>query len=342
MARTFVHGYAALAAGQPLVPYTYETPQLRDHEIRVHVTHCGLCYSDIHAIDNMYHVTSYPFVPGHEIVGIISETGRFVSELQLGDRVGIGWQGRSCGTCAWCQRGEEQLCKDVAKNGVWVPYGGFASSVTADSRFAYRLPDDMPAEDASVLLCSGITVFNALIRYRTDDVQHVGIVGIGGLGHLAIQFAHAMGYHTTVLSTSDSKRSESMLFGADQFVWVNEKDAFSDLTDTFDFLFCTAHGGIQWENLFESMKIRGKIIMMGFAEAAFNPTDLVVHELTIQGSFVGNRVMMRQMLDFARSHTIKPLIEKLPMSQINEAIDRIRKNKVRYRIVLENDLAWHP
>lgn len=331
-----VKGYAALAAGQPLEPITYEAPNLGYHDIRVDVTHCGLCYSDIHAIDDLYKITTYPFVPGHEIVGSVSEVGRAVSGLRLGERVGIGWQGRSCGTCEWCRRGEEQLCKAVAKNGVWIPYGGFATSVTVDSRFAYSLPDMMPAEDASVLLCSGITVYCALSRNRTSDVQRIGIIGIGGLGHLAIQFAHAMGYHVTVLSTSESKKTEAMSLGADQFIWTKEEKAFSKLTETFDLLFCTAHGDIQWGKLFASMKIRGKIIMMGFANVAFNPTDLIVHELTIQGSFVGNRTMMREMLDFAQKHHIKPLVEILPMSQINEAIERIRKNKVRYRIVLVN------
>ena len=148
-----MRGYAALAAGQPLVPFTYEAPWIGNHEIRVSVTHCGLCYSDIHAIDDLYDITTYPFVPGHEIVGTISEIGQAVSGFHLGDRVGIGWQGRACGTCEWCRRDEEQLCKDVAKNGVWMPYGGFATSVVADSLFAYLLPDEMPAEDASVLLC---------------------------------------------------------------------------------------------------------------------------------------------------------------------------------------------
>ena len=338
MSGSTVKGYAALSVGQPLVPFAYTAPLLGDHDIRVSVTHCGLCFSDIHAIDDLYAVTTYPFVPGHEIVGSVMEIGSSVTGFQMGDRVGIGWQGRSCGTCEWCRHGEEQLCNDVATNGVWIPYGGFATSVVADSRFAYLLPDEMPAEDVAVLLCAGITVYNGLIRNRTTDDQKIGIIGIGGLGHLAIQFAHAMGYHVTVLSSSGSKRDEAMAFGSDRFICTAEKGTLSDQNETFDLMFCTAHGDVHWEPLMEAMKKHGKLIMMGFANMKFNPTDLVVHELTIQGSFVGNRATMREMLDFANQHHIKPVVELMPMSRINEAIDLIKENKARYRIVLVNDI----
>ncbi len=195
----------------------------------------------------------------------------------------------------------------------------------------------MLSEDAAVLLCSGIIVYNALKRYRTSDTQRIGIVGIGGLGHLAIQFAHAMGYHTTVLSTSESKRDECLLLGADDFVCIKEKSAYDNLVERSDLVFCTAHGNVRWGHLFDSMKKRGKIILMGFADMAFNPTDLVVHELSIHGSFVGNRAMMREMLEYTQLHHIKPMVETFPMSQINEAIDRLKNNKARYRIVLFNE-----
>ncbi len=339
MSGLIVKGYAAQAAGHPLALISYEAPVLGDHEIRVDVTCCGLCYSDIHAIDDLYGVTTYPFVPGHEVVGTVSEIGQAVSGFQRGDRVGIGWQGRSCGECGWCRQGEEQLCDDVVTNGVWTPYGGFATSVVVDSRFAYLLPETLPSEDAAVLLCAGITVYHALFQHRTADVQRIGIIGIGGLGHLAIQFAHAMGYHITVFSSSESKRSEAMAFGADQFVCTSERGAFKGLSETFDLMFCTAHGNVRWEPVLGAMKKRGKVVMMGFADMAFNPTDLVVHELTIQGSFVGNRATMREMLAFAEKHDIRPVIEQMPMSRINEAIDRVRQSKVRYRIVLNNDMA---
>jgi uncharacterized zinc-type alcohol dehydrogenase-like protein len=332
-----VESYAALAAGQPLVPFSYAAPALGGHEIRIEVSHCGVCYSDIHAIDDRFDITAYPFVPGHEIVGSVSEIGQDVTEFQVGDRVGVGWQGRSCGTCEWCRRGEEQLCKQVAKNGVWMPYGGFATSTVADSRFAYPLPNGLPAEDACVLLCAGITVYHALIRQRTPDLQHIGILGVGGLGHLAIQFAHAMGYRITAMSSSDSKKEEALAFGADDFLCTAEKDAFTHRGETFDLLFCTAHGSVRWNRLLECLKKHGKLILMGFPDMSFNPNDLVVHELTIQGSFIGNRAHMRDMLAFAQQHHIRPVIETMPMAKVNEAIERTRENKARYRIVLVSE-----
>jgi len=162
MSTPTILGYAAREVGQPLEPFTYEAPKLGEHDVRVSVTHCGLCYTDIHGIDNYYGVVTYPFVPGHEIVGYVSEVGKAPFSLKVGDRVGIGWQGRSCGQCEWCSRGEEQLCLDIVKSGTWVPYGGFSSSVVVDSRFAYLIPDTMPSEVASVLMCAGITVYSPL------------------------------------------------------------------------------------------------------------------------------------------------------------------------------------
>lgn len=331
-----VTGYAAMTAGQPLVPFSYPPPKLGEHDVRISVTHCGLCYSDIHAIDNFYNDIDYPFVPGHEIVGTVSEVGWDPSGLQAGDRVGVGWQGRSCGECEWCQKGEEQLCRDVITNGVWVPYGGFASSVVADSRFVYPLPESMPAQTACVLLCAGISVYTPLKRYLIPDVRHIGIIGIGGLGHLAVQFAHAMGCHITVLSSSASKREEALSFGADQFACTGDKAGLKRMAQSLDLLLCTAQGELPWERLLEALKIRGKLVLVGFPHVAFNPTDLVAHELTLQGSFVGNRATMREMLAFARRHQITPQTETIPMSRVNDAIALVRQNKARYRIVLEN------
>ncbi len=329
-----VMGYAAMAAGQPLQPLSYPPPALGAHDVRITVTHCGLCYSDIHAIENFYNDIDYPFVPGHEIVGMVSELGSDPSGLQVGDRVGIGWQGRSCGQCEWCLKGEEQLCRDVVTNGVWVPYGGFASSVIADSRFVYPLPESMPAQTACVLLCAGISVYTPLKRYQAPDIRHIGIIGIGGLGHLAVQFAHSMGYRVTVLSSCASKREEALSLGADHFTCTQDKAGLKAMAQSLDLLLCTAHGDIRWESLLESLKIRGKMILVGFPNISFNPTDLVAHELTLQGSFVGNRATMREMLAFARQHQITPRVEMMPMSRVNEAIELVRQNKVRYRIVL--------
>ncbi len=334
-----VTGYAAMAQGQVLVPFTYEQSALGEHDVRVSVTHCGLCYTDIHGIDNYYGVATYPFVPGHEIVGYVSEIGKAASSLKVGDRVGIGWLGRSCGECEWCKIGEEQLCVDIVQAGTWVPYGGFASSVVADSRFTYLIPDAMQSEVAAVLLCAGIAVYNPLRLYGKQNAQKIGIIGIGGLGHLAIQFAHALGYEVTVISSSPTKKEEALAFGADHFVASDDKTTFQKLEFSFDLLLCTAHGNINWEWLLTILKKRGKLVLVGFPDVAFNSTDLIVHELAITGSFLSNRATMREMLSFAQEHDIKPWVELMPMSKVNEAIERLKHNKARYRIVLINDAS---
>ncbi|MFX1560781.1 MAG: NAD(P)-dependent alcohol dehydrogenase [Promethearchaeota archaeon] len=331
-------GYAASAAGQPLEPFTYEPPKLGEHDVRVTVTHCGLCHSDIHAIDDYYGITAYPFVPGHEIVGYVSDVGGAVSDLKEGDRVGIGWQGRSCRKCEWCMQGEEQLCMDIVSSGTWVPYGGFSSSVLVDSRFAYPLPDAMHSEVAAVLVCAGITVFSPLQSYAKKSAQKIGIIGVGGLGHLALQFAHALDYEVTAISSSPEKEQQALAFGADHFIASDDQTSLRQVEFGFDLLLCTASGKINWEALLETLKKNGKLILLGFPDVVLNPTDLVAHQLSITGSFLGNRATMREMLSFAQAHGIIPKVELMPMTKINEAIRKVRENKARYRIVLFNDI----
>jgi uncharacterized zinc-type alcohol dehydrogenase-like protein len=199
-------------------------PELGGHDVRVRVSHCGLCFTDVQAIDDFYGITAFPFVPGHEIVGYVEAMGAAVSELKEGDRVGIGWQGRSCGRCEWCTQGEEQLCRDIADAGTWERHGGFADSVTIDAGFAYPLPTALRPELAAVLMCAGTSVYTPLRRYAAEAHGRVAIFGIGGLGHLAIQFAHALGYDVTAFSRSPAKEGEALGLGADRFVVVGDRD----------------------------------------------------------------------------------------------------------------------
>jgi uncharacterized zinc-type alcohol dehydrogenase-like protein len=337
MAPSKIVGYAAKSKGQRLEALTYDAPNLGEHDVRVTVTHCGLCYTDVQGIDDYYGITSYPFVPGHEIVGYVSEVGKATSGLKEGDRVGIGWQGRSCGKCEWCQQGEEQLCLDIVDDASWNPHGGFSTSIVVDSRFAYQLPDKMESEVAAVLMCAGISVYSPLKKYAAQRSQKIGIIGVGGLGHLAIQFAHALGYDVTIISTSAEKKLQALAFGADHFTFSDDLAGLRQLEFAFDFLLSTAHGAVKWERMLEIVKKRGKIMLVGFPDMAFNPTDLIAHEISMTGSFLGNRATMKEMLSFAQSHNIRPWTELMPMSQINEAIQRVKENKARYRIVLVND-----
>ena len=336
MSTPLVTGYAAREKGFPLEPFDYPPPMLGGNDVRVAFTHCGVCHTDIQAIDDYYGITTFPFVPGHEIVGHISEVGEGVQGLQVGDLVGIGWQGRSCGTCEWCQKGETQLCLHIEDTTVMVPYGGFSTSVVADYRFVYPLPPGLPSAHAAVLMCAGLTVYSALQRHIPKPGLHVGILGIGGLGHLAIQFAHAMGCHVTALSSSPEKESQALALGADRFVLSSDLPAMRGLYYSLDLILSTANGGIPWSPLMMSLKKRGTLVLLGFPDLEFNSTNLVAHELSITGSLLGNPARMRDMLAFAGQHAITPMLETMPMAQVNEAILRVKENKARYRIVLVN------
>ena len=330
-------GYATKGVGQPLEPITYASPKLGEHDVRVSVTHCGLCHTDIHAIDNYYGITAFPFVPGHEIVGHVSAVGKAVSGLKVGDRVGIGWQGRSCMKCEWCLQGEDQFCLNIVESGTWVPYGGFSSSVIADNRFVYPLPDSMPSEVAAVLLCAGITVYSPLRLYAAEEKQKIGIISIGGLGHLALQFARALDYEVTAFSSSPEKEKEALDFGADHFIVSTDEASLREVFLSFDLLLCTSSHMINWDFLLATLKKKGRFVLAGFPDVEFNSTELVARQLSITGSFLGNRKTMRDMLSFAQENGITPKVELMSMTKVNEAIQKVKENKARYRIVLFND-----
>ena len=345
MSPSTVVGYAARDAGQPLEPFSYPAPALKDEEVRVAVTHCGVCHTDVHGVDADFGVFDFPMVPGHEIVGRVTEAGGAVSGLKVGDRVGVGWQGRCCGKCEWCRAGDEHLCLQIADCGTWTPYGGFASSVVVDGRFAYPLPAGMAPETAAVLMCAGVAVYPPLRKY-TRPAARVGIVGIGGLGHLGIQFAKALGCEVTALSSSPGKEEEARAFGADHFLLTTDQGAMDEQEFGFDLLLCTAQSGNDWGNLVMILTKNGRLVL-----PAFSPIDLplmrgpgvgpmvnfVVHQVSITGSFLGSRAEMGEMLAFAQEHGITPRVELMPMAQVNQAMDRLRRNQARYRIVLVNE-----
>ena len=336
--RPLVHGYAAKTQGAALEPFAYEPRRLKDTEVRVAVTHCGLCASDVQGIEDHYGISTFPFVPGHEIVGRVSEVGSAVHGLRVGDRVGVGWQGRACGKCEQCLRGDVHLCRDIDVCGVWYPYGGFSTTVPVDERFAFRLPDALPDEHAAALMCAGMTVYNALRPMASASSRKVGVVGVGGLGHLAIQFAHALGCEVTALSTSSSKREEALGFGADRFVLLGDKDEMKKLGTSLDLILYTGSAQVDWTRLILSLRWKGRLVMAGFAPVpvSFDPLEVVARELSITGSFLARPEVTREMLAFAQAQGIRPKVELMPMDRVNEAIQKVRENRARYRIVLVN------
>ncbi len=334
-----VQAFAALTSGAELTPFFYDPPQLKADEVRVRVSHCGICGSDIQAMDDKYSVFDFPLVPGHEIAGYINEIGENVPSSRLGQRVGVGWQARSCGHCEWCLQGQPRLCLDVVNNGTWTPYGGFATSVVAQQTYVYLLPEKLLSEHAAVLMCAGLTVYSALVKHYSPSSSNLAILGIGGLGHLALQFAAAMGYQVTAISSSSAKKDQAISFGAHHFIDSSMTNAFKGLAGSFDLIMITSHGQVDWDRMLSLLRRKGRIILIAFPPVSLDPVDLVVHELSIHGSFVGNPDDMTAMLAFAEAHSIQPVIEKMPLSQVNEAVEKTRKNQARYRIVLENDLV---
>ncbi len=340
MGASFILGYAAAAVGARLEPLEYPVPTLGEHDVRVAVSHCGLCYTDVQAIDDFYRITAFPFVPGHEIVGRVEACGSAVTEVREGDRVGVGWQGASCGQCRWCRCGEVQLCYDIAEMGTWRRHGGLADSVTVDASFAHPLPDAIASADAAVLMCAGVSVY-APLRRHGNGAARVGVFGLGGLGHLAIQFAHELGHEVTAFSTAASKEGEALAFGADRFVVTGDRKRMHQLDFELDLAICTAHGAIDWDQMIEPLEKRGCLVLVGFPAISLWARDLVAHEVSITGSFLGSPSTMREMLAFAGSHAIRPQVERLPMSEedVNAAVRRLREGSVRYRIVLEREAA---
>jgi uncharacterized zinc-type alcohol dehydrogenase-like protein len=239
-----INGYAAYAAKENLRPLEYTPAQLGERDVRVKITHCGICHTDLHLIDNDWGMTSFPNIPGHEIVGIVEAAGPH-SGRAIGQRVGIGWQRGSCGVCEHCLRGNAQFCAAMQYTCVG-NHGGFADAIVIDGRFAYPIPDALSSEAAAPLLCAGITVYSPMVRHGVTYGTKVGVIGIGGLGHLAVQFARALGAQVTAFSTSADKEAEARALGAEQFVNTAAADALGALRGSFDLLISTVTADIDW------------------------------------------------------------------------------------------------
>jgi alcohol/geraniol dehydrogenase (NADP+) len=332
-----IHGLAVHAAGAQLVPYRYEPGELKTNEVEVRITHCGVCHSDIHLIDNDWGFSKYPFIPGHEIVGTVSAIGSEVRDRKVGERVGIGWQADSCGICEWCRQGDEHLCAQAQPTCVG-RNGGYADSVRVNSRFAIPVPEILESENVAPLLCAGITVYSPLRNHGVRPSSRVGIVGIGGLGHLGLQFAKAFGAEVTALSTSKDKEAEALELGADHFVNTRDMGALKKIAGSFDFLLSTVSADQDWQALVNSLRPKGTLCVVGVppSQISIQAFPLIGGQKAISGSPIGSPRDLHEMLDVAARHGVKAISERFPMAKANEAITRVKKGKVRYRAVLAN------
>lgn len=330
-----IKGFAAFEAGGTLKAFEYDPGLLKANEVEIDVHYCGICYSDIHMIDNDWEITEYPMIPGHEVVGIISAVGKNVTHLKVGETVGLGWHAGYCMTCEYCLSGDHNLCANSQATIVG-HHGGFAEKVRADAISVVRLPDGLAPESAGPLFCGGITVFNPLVQFQIKPTGRAGVIGIGGLGHLAVQFFRAWGCEVTAFTSSEEKMREALSLGAHRTIHSRDYSEIGKHGGEFDFLISTVHGSLDWNVYLETLRPKGRLHFMGAVPdpLALNLTPLIVGQRTVSGSPVGSPVNIRRMLNFAVRHHIRPVIEKFKFENVNEAIAHLRSGKAHYRIVL--------
>jgi uncharacterized zinc-type alcohol dehydrogenase-like protein len=332
-----IQGLAVHAAGAELLPYRYDPGKLGAQEVEIAITHCGICHSDLHLISNDWGISQYPFIPGHEIVGAVAAVGAEVRSLHVGQRVGLGWQSNSCGECEWCTRGMENLCP--AAEGTCVHRnGGYAERVRANARFVIPIPAALDSQSAAPLLCGGITVYNPLRTHGVNPSSRVGIVGIGGLGHIAIQFARVFGAEVMAFSTSSAKEEQARALGAHHFVNSRESKALREVAGTQDFILSTVNADQDWGTYIQALRPTGTLCFVGVPPSAVSvhAFPLISGLRSISGNPTGSPYRLREMLDVAARHGVKAQTECFPMAKANEAIETVKKNKVRYRAVLAN------
>ncbi len=333
-----IRAYAAHGPGETLQPFEYEPGPLGAEEVEIAVEHCGICHSDLSVIDNEWGNARYPVVPGHEAVGRVVAVGERAARVAVGDRVGIGWFSGSCMHCHQCLSGDHNLC-GASEATILGRHGGFADRLRAHWSWTVPLPEALDHTSAGPLFCGGITVFNPIVQFGVLPTHRVGVIGIGGLGHLALQFLAHWGCEVTALTSSASKRSEALALGAHYVEETGNADSLRRLRGHFDFLLVTVNVPLDWPALLGTLAPRGRLHVVG---AVLEPMGipafgLIGGQKSVSGSPVGSPAVMAEMLEFCARHRISPAVERYPMSQVNEAISQLRHGKPRYRIVLDAD-----
>ncbi len=333
-----IRAWAAHKVGGKLEPFEFDPGPLGAEDVEVAVDHCGICHSDLSMLDNEWGFTAYPFVPGHEAIGRVVAIGAQAKGLQVGQRVGIGWNAHSCLHCAQCLAGRQHLCREV-QGTIAGRHGAFADRVRAHWVWAMPLPDALDPRESGPLLCGGITVFAPLLELGIKPTDRVGIVGIGGLGHMALKFCHAWGCEVTAFTSSDSKAEEARAFGAHRVVSSRDSNAIKGLAGSFDLILDTVNAPLDWNALLAALAPGGTLHVVG---AVLEPIPvpafaLISGQKQLSGSPTGSRSAIDAMLDFAARHAIAPQTEHFPMREVNAALEHLRAGKARYRIVLDAD-----
>src|SRR3954453_7921304 len=339
-----VNAYAAPAAGQPLAATTIERRDVGPNDVLIQIEYAGICHSDIHTVNGDWGPQPFPVVPGHEIVGLVTEIGAEVTRHRVGDRVGVGCMVNSCGECANCRNGAEQYCL----NGMVGTYaatdrdgtttqGGYSTHVVVDADFVLSVPDGLDPAAAAPLLCAGITTFSPLKRWGAAPGKKVAVIGLGGLGHMAVKIAHAMGADVTVLSQSLRKQDDGLKLGADHSYATSDGSTFKELAGSFDLILSTVSAPLDFGAYLGLLKAGGALVNVGAPEEpiALNLFSLIGGSKTLAGSAIGGIAETQEMLDFCAEHGIGAEIELITASEINEAYERVVNSDVRYRFVID-------
>ncbi|MCU4676503.1 NAD(P)-dependent alcohol dehydrogenase [Catenovulum sp. 2E275] len=332
-----INAYAAFEAKGQLKEYSYEPGSLNHHDVEIEVDYCGICHSDISMLNNEWGMSQYPLVAGHEVVGRVSAIGEHVTSVSVGDLVGLGWHSDYCHHCHSCNTGDENLCQQAMPT--VMSKGGFADKVRANERAVVALPKHLNAQTAGPLFCGGITVFNPLVQFDVKPTDKVAVIGIGGLGHLALQFLNAWGCEVTAFTSSDAKAQEALKLGAHHTLNSRNQADIENAAERFDFIISTVNVKLDWNLYLSTLKPKGRLHFVG---ATLEPLDigvfgLIAGQKQISGSPVGSPATIAQMLEFAAQHNIEPQVELFKMSEINQAIKHLESGKAHYRIVLERE-----
>ncbi|MDJ0712858.1 MAG: NAD(P)-dependent alcohol dehydrogenase [Prochloraceae cyanobacterium] len=330
-----VRAKAAKEVGASLETYGFEVESPKEYQCLIKVEYCGICHSDLHVIDDDWGIAKYPAIAGHEVIGIVEEVGGQVNHLKVGDRVGVGWQKSSCLQCSECLNGNENLCD--RNQALIVPGpGGFANYLLTDSRFAFPIPEGIDPKVAGPLLCGGITVYSGLTSAGMSSGQEIGIIGIGGLGHMAVQFAKKLGNRVTVFTTSPDKAEFAHKLGADNAIVVPRGKAPPQPTQLLNIILSTVPASLDWSAYLEYLDSDGTLCFVGVTDAPLNLPlwPLLTKRRRVMASIIGGRAAMMDMLSVASRFKIEPVVEVFPLEQVNEAIEKVRSNQVRYRAVL--------
>lgn len=338
-------GIAAFSAKEPLGPFSFTRRDPKEHDVVIEIKFSGICHSDIHTVRSEWGQANYPVVPGHEIAGVVSAVGSKVTRHKVGDHVGVGCFVDSCRACAHCEQDLEQYCvngfnatyNSFEKDGKTPTQGGYSNVIVVDENYVLRIPNSLPLEKAAPLLCAGITLYSPLRHWKAGPGKKVAIMGLGGLGHVGVKLARALGAEVTVLSHSEKKRDDALKMGAHNFVCTHDPKVFESLAETFDLIINTISAEVDMGLYFGLLKLDGALVVVGLPEKplTIHPFPLVMMRRSYAGSLIGGILETQEMLDFCAQHAITPEIEIIRPDQVNEAYERVTKSDVRYRFVID-------